>query len=549
MALLHSKANIYLEQHEIESIKQRSKHVLFINKYLYIQKKKLYLQRKNTNHKTTNIMTFKRLSIFLLLCMSALTACQDDTMFLSTQQELEAQQTDIKSQPDDMMVLGQELQDPYNLAIMQQAYANITGAKAQLQPTHRYYRFLPKNDDELDMLKYSGMELFDFPLHYEVLQGGSRYHDPELPAEAITWQYAVVPVEKTIPEGIKYELLYDVFIPTDDIDGAKNNLFEAIEAEAMRLSGHEDELQQDGSKGLLPAKWTPSGTIKVWDDAFGEYIPLKGAKVRARHLTHVELTYTNVNGYYQTPTFRYDVNYDIIWEHMYFDIRDGNIGQAKYDGPKQRTGWSKYIGKGDGKQLMFATIYRIAYKMYYEDNLGMTRPFLRNDKSTKIAYIDEYNPNQQGQRILNFNLLGIIPNIQIWGRTSSGSLVHTHEVLFTTAHELGHQIHAILMTGVQFLQISNYVAESWAEAVGWAITKDEYNYWSKKLKIYSNINEYDQTYQYKWPNTNNIEYTPIFVDLVDEYNQGLNNPNLPNDMVSGYTMKFINDIILPNSYG
>lgn len=56
-----------------------------------------------------------------------------------------------------MMVLGQELQDPYNLAIMQQAYANITGAKAQLQPTHRYYRFLPKNDDELDMLKYSGI--------------------------------------------------------------------------------------------------------------------------------------------------------------------------------------------------------------------------------------------------------------------------------------------------------------------------------------------------------------------------------------------------------
>lgn len=112
-----------------------------------------------------------------------------------------------------MMMLGQEQQDPYRIDIMQQAYANITGAKEQLQPTHRYMRFLPKAEEEYDALKYSGLDLFDFPLHYEIAQPGDHYHDPSLPAEAITWQYAVIPVGQAFPESIVHELLYEVFIP------------------------------------------------------------------------------------------------------------------------------------------------------------------------------------------------------------------------------------------------------------------------------------------------------------------------------------------------
>ena len=109
-------------------------------------------------------------------------------------QLVEPQSVEANIQAEGMMQFGSQLTNPYALANMQQAYANITGAKAQLQPTHRYMRCLPKNDDEYDALKHCGLELFDYPLHYEIAQSGTHYHDPELPVDAITWQYVVVPM-------------------------------------------------------------------------------------------------------------------------------------------------------------------------------------------------------------------------------------------------------------------------------------------------------------------------------------------------------------------
>ena len=470
---------------------------------------------------------------------------------LEEQQNVEAQQSIDASHSDGMMVLGQELQDPYKLSNMQQAYANITGAKAQLQPTHRYMRFLPKNDDEYDALKHCGLELFDYPLHYEIAQSGTHYHDPELPAEAITWQYVVVPMSVVIPEEIKHELLYEVFIPAD---GAKSDLFAALEDEAMRLSGYADELlAANGAKG----KWSAYGTIRVWDDALGQYIPLEGAKVRARRLTHVERGFTNSEGYYNAGSFRYAANYDIIWEASHYDIRDGRIGQAKYDGPKQSSSWSKDIGTGEGKQLMFATIHRAAYKMFYGNNLGMTRPQLAAGKSTKIACMDEYDTEKAGLYQSNFNALGVFPNIKVWTRTETGGFRKTYQVFETTAHELGHQAHARLMNSVQFVQVSINVVESWATAVGWAITNSEYEYWGSRLGIVNILQKYplnsellSGVYRHnKWPNIGNTAYSPLFIDLIDDNNQGANGNNKPNDQVSGYTMQFLNERILPNSYG
>lgn len=53
----------------------------------------------------------------------------------------------------------------------------------------------------------------------------------------------------------------------------------------------------------------------------------------------------------------------------------------------------------------------------------------------------------------------------------------------------------------------------------------------------------------KWPDIKNKEYSPLFIDLIDNDNQGLNATNRPNDQVSGYTMQFLNEQILPNAYG
>ena len=497
-------------------------------------------------------MNINKLTIITLLGIATLAACKDEPLPAPDAQQAAEQQQLEAAQPDDMMQLGQELQDPYRLSNMQQAYANITGSKALLQPTHRYMRFLPKTEDEYDALKYSGLELFDFPLHYEIAQPGSQYHDPSLPAEAITWRYAVIPMGQVFPESIEHELLYEVFIPDHDADGSKSGLLERLEIEAMRITGHTDELiDTDGVKGI---SWNPSGTVSVWDDALNRYIPLHGVKVRANFTTRAKWEYTDSEGYYRLPSFLFKVNYTIIWERADYDIRDGRFGQAKFNGPNQKSGWSPNIGSG--KQLMFASIHRAAYKMFYGNNLGITNPKLIAGKSTKIACIDEHG-DDLGEYDGNVNALGIFTTIKIWSKTSGGSYHKTYDIFKTTAHELGHQSHARLLNNVQYVQVSKYVRESWADAVMWAITKNEYETWSIKLGYPARYYEYDRTNHFLWPHVIYPEYTPIFIDLMDAYNQGDYPPNLilspnekkPNDQVSGYTLKYINDNILPSSYG
>ena len=332
------------------------------------------------------------LAVAALIGMAILAACQDELLPV---QEASAQQR-AEATAEGQMQLGDGLNDPYRIDNMRRAHASITGTKTQLQPTHRYMRFLSKTDDELDLLKHADTTIafFDFPLHHAVARRGGGYHDPSLPADAITWQYAVIPAGKAMPADIEQELIYEVFIPAACADGGKSGLLDRLEDEAMRLSGHADELPSDGSKA---SKWTACGTIKVWDDALRMHIPLIGARVRARRFTHVEWGTTNENGYYSAGQFRYAANYDIVWEQTHYDIRDGRVGQAKYDGPDDfKQSWDLFITQDESRQLMFATIHRAAYKMYYGNNLGMTRPHLIAGKSTKIACMDEYKKETAG---------------------------------------------------------------------------------------------------------------------------------------------------------
>ena len=58
------------------------------------------------------------------------------------------------------------------------------------------------------------------------------------------------------------------------------------------------------------------------------------------------------------------------------------------------------------------------------------------------------------------------------------------------------------------------------------------------------------TNQEDWPNHNGSwEYSPIFIDLMDDINQSDFRPDVPNDLISGYTLSFIQDNILVDARG
>jgi hypothetical protein len=439
---------------------------------------------------------FNSLTTLMFATLLILSACKKDKFEPKNQSDEIQIQADFNNmQSDGQIVLGERLDDPYALKNMKKAYENLKTSisntpDVEITANHLYVRFLPKNDDEWWVLKSdTTILLFDFPLDYEIEETGTYYHDPSLPEDAITWQYCVLPIGYKLP-NIKYEIIYEVFIPEDDDLKSSSPLGQFLldlEEESYRLTDNlpEGYDEQKRTKGLLPSKWTPKGTVKVWDNLIGttttytkvfdhweyydcggdgtdpiqmklikpidenlckravyryipnttqgSYIPLEGARVNARYLTKVRWNITDRDGRFQTGQFRFKVNYAIKWERGEYDIRNGMIWQAWYNGPKQKGDWNPKVN--GGKSIMYATMHRAAHKQFYGDNLGIRRP--TGNGKTKLCYIDEKGSGIFWGDWIDY---GILPDIKIWGKDSyTGAYKKIDRVFATTTHELGHK--------------------------------------------------------------------------------------------------------------
>ena len=111
---------------------------------------------------------------------------------------------------EDAIVLGEKMNDPYNMAFMSEAFQQLKAEGTELpfdvlEPTGLYVRVLAGSTAELDLLEAdTNMTWFDFPLDYEIISNGTYYHDPTLPDSA-TWKYGVIPVGYSLPSSLKRE--------------------------------------------------------------------------------------------------------------------------------------------------------------------------------------------------------------------------------------------------------------------------------------------------------------------------------------------------------
>lgn len=448
---------------------------------------------------------------------------------------------------------GREIRDPYEIHNIRQAYSNlkisgkIIPSSDDIEPTHLYIRFLPKNEEESDLLKKdSSLVLYDHPLNCEKEE--NMAHQDFVTDSACVCQYCVVPEGQKLP-AVRHELIYEVFIPPDEstnksLSPEMIRFYGDLESESARITGNlEDEGKPENDARGSSSKWTPQGTIRVWDDLLGIFIPLQYANVHARWFTHVETCLTDENGYFRMKPFRHKVNYSIKWENSLYTIRNGMFLQAWYNGPKMKGDWNLDI-RG-GKSIMFATIHRAAYKSFYGDNLNIYRPILINGGRTKICYIDDEG---KGEFWGDWSSSGIIPDIRIWGKTNGG-YKPTNKIFGSTVHELGHQSHSLYLGNIKYWSISKVIRESWADAVEWALSNDEYHKLGFKYGIPNAIgyNHYYNTHN-RWPYVKDRDYSPIFIDLMDQLNQRtLIGPGYPNDLISGYSISYLNYTFLRNT--
>jgi len=241
-------------------------------------------------------------------------SCSGDAYYV----EMDVDTTSGDEVAHEMIELGKKLEDPYSLSNMTKAVANLYQTKADrvaLTATDVYVRFLPKTEDEYEKLVDEGLILVDHPLDYQIVKDGDYYHDPSVPEEEITWQYAVVSKGSPLPQGIESEVLDDCYIPENDVATRAGWIdWDAVEREAFRITGNSDLLLPETRAGGLK----PEGRITIVDSQAngGKPFGVAGVKVMCNSFVKYSSAYTDRDGYYKIKKgYSGKVRYRLVFEN------------------------------------------------------------------------------------------------------------------------------------------------------------------------------------------------------------------------------------------
>ncbi len=200
----------------------------------------------------------------------------------------------------DEIVLGDRLENPYKTENITKALQSLYPTKADrvdVKTTNLYVRFLPKDEAEFELLKEITDNLTDHPLDYEIKVEGDWYHDPSVPEEELTWQYAVVPHDFEFPD-IEYELIDECYLAENDPGTRADGIdWEEVEREAYRITGNGDMISAE----TKASKVKPAGRLTIVDEDFcgGKPLGLAGVRVSCNSFVKFDNTYTDRDGYYQ----------------------------------------------------------------------------------------------------------------------------------------------------------------------------------------------------------------------------------------------------------
>jgi len=329
------------------------------------------------------------------------------------------------------------------------------------------------------------------------------------------------------------------------------------------LASIDDLLEQEKMAGRK--KWQPSGKITVHEDAVNKTVGVIGAEVKVRKwgLVVIRRARTNAKGEFKTQSTRTKrVKYAVHFFNTKkkFRVMAGTIlSRAKHRGTRtfKRKPWFQHFSSGRGK--FYALVHNAAHD-FYERAVGKFGLYHPNKSWLRISA--RYNGEVGDSRHNDLNVNGTIPWVPIlrWkseiqvGRLSDGYYDGSDKIYGVVTHEMTHASHYRMDRGY-FLNFKfipsntrckmRSLSESWAEGVETIITNDRYKDLNNIYIASSSTtspavgNYYNSRLQTLEKNGMSV-YSPIVIDLLDDYNQrtinGSTNENRPNDRVKGYRL-------------
>ncbi|MEO1485758.1 MAG: hypothetical protein AAFU57_08425 [Bacteroidota bacterium] len=240
--------------------------------------------------------------LFLCTSLCLILSCEEETYVTPTVNETESIKVDEQE-------FAKKLENPYTLENMQSALDSINFAinkgnikdekggvafkpgNFQIQANMLYVKFTPQTpQEEMQLKRDTTLALIDYPLGYEYSDEYFLNRTP-LGENEIPVYYTTVSPNKVLPEGVAYEVLEEMYIPTEDsyfqnvqdltsktgIISNKTDFGNHLMHQALKQTNN---LELDGLNDMpdpLPgvigirigSRWRPEGTIRIWDGAIG----------------------------------------------------------------------------------------------------------------------------------------------------------------------------------------------------------------------------------------------------------------------------------------
>lgn len=397
--------------------------------------------------------------------------------------------------------------------------ASIALGIDSLAPTHRAIRILPKDIKQIHSLEEdTALTIFYHPFGYQPLPEsfnpatealtpatiiedcGEFVLDDNTTTFDIFPLYVLWPISYPIPNDIDYTFEYYAYVP-----------------KVAELASLNIESSSNNNRSSIM-----HGCLTVFDNRLGTYVPLSHARIHYQVSSIFSLTaITNSNGLFTMYYPKVDGFVSIELANTKFSIRDGNTSNVASLFLSQL---STFITENNYINIQLPTsfvtdVFKAASYYFYGSNDvldGVTKYDATNNT------IDIHAINADGAYLGCFYSYSESstnePYIDIWNPYVSNYSGASSKVFGTVLHELGHASHFATIGHSQMQSCQIAIKESFSSFFGWFNVKE---YYSSIIVSHATVNDIcTQGRQYWYPTTtNNFNYTPIFIDLYDNYNQ------------------------------
>lgn len=466
--------------------------------------------------------------------------------------------------------------DPYTLENFKKAYEKlvkgdsefpITASQikelteyAKLETTHYALKVYPKNETEqwkielMDGIKVSyipfnyiqladetkidgkplytssGVSIYPEKSHYiEVYDNYETSENIQVDQETIIMPilYVVWPCDKPLPDGIDYIVDYEIFIPTyndQSKKGTDNQLsietLQILENEAISLAlGISPKTRYQTKSDVVR---TYSGRIYQYDHLLETNAPIHNLKIQFRLGSNIWETYSQSNGYFSITNFiPLEASFSYCFHHPKWKITYENSTTPITDVWGTADYWW-----GDGSQ----DIYLQPGASYPQFEIHRAVNYFYNGSHSIEKYF--YN---EGIRIIASSDTNSSANAYFYYSSINNAYIRVYynnqgnecRIISTVLHELGHFTHFgkkgshIGSAYEGYIATHKLIRESYASYVGWYLGESYYSTlgWTKSSLTQDITGQSRQL----WCKTDDSTayYSPFFVDLVDDFNQGL----------------------------